>query len=242
MIEVINLSKSFGNRKVLHGLNFKGEAGEIIALTGKNGAGKSTFLRILACLSHADGGTISFNGAAVSTDSTEFRKKIGVVLHAPMLYLNLTAEENLRFFCRLYAVEKPESRILQALENVALTSRAEDLVRTFSRGMQQRLSIARALLHDPEVLLMDEPYTGLDQDSSQRLDELLQKNAAQGKLILLATHDIEKSLSITSRLDILHQGKIEFSCPSNQCDSDQFIARFQEITSRASKPVNRIAP
>ena len=169
-IEARHLVKNFGSRRVLRGLDLVVNPGEIVALIGMNGAGKTTLMRILSTLSNPDAGRLLLNGIPVRENAVEVRRQIGAVLHAPMLYSNLTAAENLRFYCKLFDLKDADERIRASLETVNLAARGSDLVRTYSRGMQQRLAIARALIHQPRVLFMDEPYTGLDQASAERLD------------------------------------------------------------------------
>jgi len=214
MIQARNLTKSYGNRKVLRGLSLNVASGEIVSLIGSNGAGKTTLLRILANLTRADAGSVNLKALSVRDHPEEYRRQLGVLLHAPMLYGNLSARENLRFF----------------LDLVNLRSRADDLVRTFSRGMQQRLSIARALLHDPSCLLLDEPYTGLDPDSARMFETLVLESAAGGKTILLATHDLENACRISTRVDLLHQGKIAFSQPRNELTASELNRLYHDFT------------
>ena len=156
MIEVKHLVKRFGLKTVLHGLDFKVEQGEFVALLGPNGAGKTTFLRILSSLSRPSMGLIKVAGFSLPAQASAVRRRLGVVSHLPLLYGDLTAEENLRFFGKMYDVPALEARILELLDKVDLIDRRQDRARTFSRGMQQRLAIARALLHDPAVVLLDE--------------------------------------------------------------------------------------
>lgn len=238
MIKAVNLTKSFGSRKVLRGLSINIEPGEIVSLIGMNGAGKTTLVRILADLTRADTGLVHSDQLSSRSDPITYRRQIGVVLHAPMLYINLTGRENLRFFSRLYQVEPAEKHIDQVLEIVNLLPRANDLVRTYSRGMLQRLSIARALLHDPAFLLMDEPYTGLDQDSAAILESLLGYTAAKGKMVLLATHDLDKACRSSTRIDLLHQGKIAFSQPRNELTPEGLANLYREVT--GAQPVKHI--
>lgn len=238
MIRAVNLTKSFGSRKVLRGLSLNIEPGEIVSLIGMNGAGKTTLVRILADLTRSDIGMIHSDSLTSRSDPIAYRRQIGVVLHAPMLYGNLSARENLHFFSRLYRVEQPENRIDQVLETVSLLSRANDLVRTYSRGMQQRLSIARALLHDPAFLLMDEPYTGLDQDSAVILETLMIEAAARGKMVLLATHDLDKACRSSTRIDLLHQGRISFSHPRTMLTPESLSNLYREVT--GSLPVKHM--
>lgn len=230
MLQAVNLYKSFGNRRVLQGLNLTMEPGEIVALIGVNGAGKSTLLRILSTLSRPEAGRVCLNGMPVDRDPVHSRRQIGVVLHAPMVYGSLTGRENLRFFCRAFALVDSDQRISHVLEEVNLTPRADDLVRAYSRGMQQRLSIARALLHDPEFLLMDEPLTGLDDDSVLRLRAFLKFAAQQGKSILFATHDLEHACGFASRVDILHQGTIRDSRSVEKLTPEKLREHFRKVT------------
>src|SRR5574342_1006577 len=178
MITVKKLVKRFGLKPVLRGMDFEVQPGEFVALLGPNGAGKTTFLRILASLSRPTLGEVSIAGYHLPTQAAQVRARLGVVSHLPLLYGDLTAEENLRFYGRMYGITNQEARITEVLEMVGLANRRRDLVRTFSRGMQQRLAIGRAILHDPEVVLFDEPHTGLDQDASNMLDGVLREVAA----------------------------------------------------------------
>jgi heme exporter protein A len=173
MIELRKLTKSFGSKYALRGVNLRVMPGESLVIFGPNGAGKSTLIRILSSLSRPTSGTVHIGGLDLATHADGIRRHLGVVSHAPLLYDNLTAEENLRFFAGLYGMSQPEPRITLLLTQVGLTTRRGDLVRTFSRGMVQRLAIARALLHDPQVLLLDEPDTGLDPQAAEMLHDLL---------------------------------------------------------------------
>ncbi|MGC8825601.1 MAG: heme ABC exporter ATP-binding protein CcmA, partial [Anaerolineae bacterium] len=178
-VEARGISKAFGRYRVLRGVDLRIEQGEFLALLGPNGAGKTTFLRILATLSRPTEGRAWINGQPLDGDTRRVRQQIGLVSHQTFLYGDLTAEENLRFYGRLYRVPALEDRIAELLERVGLYERRHDPVRTFSRGMQQRLSIARAVLHDPPVLLLDEPDTGLDQQAARMLRELLSLMGAE---------------------------------------------------------------
>ena len=211
MIHVHKLVKRFGTKTVLRGVEFHAEKGEFVALIGPNGAGKTTFLRILATLSRPSMGTIRVAGFSLPNEAASVRRMLGVVSHQPLLYGDLTAEENLRFYGRMYGIDSLEARIRDALEMVGLYPRRRDLVRAYSRGMQQRLAIGRAILHAPEVILFDEPYTGLDQDASAMLDEALRAVAAQGRTIVLTSHDLARAESLATRFDVLSRGVIAAS-------------------------------
>src|SRR5688572_26592069 len=194
LIETRALVKAYGLVPVLRKLDLAIEKGAFVALLGPNGSGKSTLIRLLAGLSRPTSGTILIGGWELPREAAAVRAQIGLVSHKALLYENLTARENLTFFSRLYNLSNRDTaaRIPELLNRVGLGKRGDDLVRTYSRGMQQRLSIARALLHQPHVLLMDEPYTGLDQDASLILDELLIRAHQDGHTILMATHQLDR--------------------------------------------------
>jgi heme exporter protein A len=211
MIEVKKLVKRFGLKTILRGLDFSVDSGEFIALLGPNGAGKTTFLRILATLSRPSLGVVKIAGHHLPHEAAQVRAKLGVVSHMPLLYPDLTAEENLQFYARMYGIDEMEARITEVLGMVGLEHRRKDLVRTFSRGMQQRLAIGRAVIHDPEVMLFDEPYTGLDQDASEMLDEVLRSVAAEGRTVVMTSHDLARAEDLATRFDILSRGVIAAS-------------------------------
>lgn len=208
MITVKKLVKRFGLKTVLRGVDFNVQPGEFVALLGPNGAGKTTFLRILASLSRASLGEVQIAGYRLPLEAAQVRARLGVVSHLPLLYGDLTAEENLRFYARMYSIPNIERRVTEVLEMVGLESRRRDLVRTFSRGMQQRLAIGRAVLHDPDVVLFDEPYTGLDQDASTMLDDVLKTVAAKGRTVIMTSHDLARAEDLATRFDILSRGVI----------------------------------
>jgi heme exporter protein A len=208
MIQVRKLVKRFGLKTVLQGMDFDVQPGEFVALLGPNGAGKTTFLRILASLSRPSFGEVRVAGYRLPQEAAAVRARMGVVSHLPLLYGDLTAEENLRFYGRMYGVPNLDARLTEVLEMVGLEARRHDLVRTFSRGMQQRLAIGRAVLHDPEVVLFDEPYTGLDQDASAMLDEVLRTVAARGRTVVMTSHDLARAEDLATRFDVLSRGTI----------------------------------
>jgi heme exporter protein A len=211
MIEVKKLVKRFGLKTVLRGVDFTVQPGEFVALLGPNGAGKTTFLRILASLSRPSMGVVDIAGYSLPKQAAAVRARLGVVSHLPLVYDDLTAEENLTFYGRMYGIENANVRITEVLEMVGLEARRRDLVRTFSRGMQQRLAIGRAVLHDPDVVLFDEPYTGLDQDASSMLDDVLQTVAGQGRTVVMTSHDLARAENLATRFDILSRGVIAAS-------------------------------
>ena len=230
MIEVRRLVKTFGLKPVLRGLDFRADPGEFVALLGPNGAGKTTMLRILATLSRPTLGEVRVAGYTLPGQASAVRRLLGVVSHQPLLYGDLTAEENLRFYARMYGLSDGAGRARQALESVGLTARGRDLVRQFSRGMQQRLAIGRALLHDPQVMLLDEPYTGLDQDASAMLDELLRHVAAGGRTVVMTSHDLPRAADLATRIDVLSRGVIAASVPQTQITSAGLIDLYRQVT------------
>jgi heme exporter protein A len=228
MIHVRKLVKRFGLKTVLRGLDFEVAEGEFVALLGPNGAGKTTFLRILASLSRPSLGEINIAGYALPSQAGAVRQRLGVVSHQPLLYGDLTADENLRFFARMYAIQQADRRISEVLDLVGLTARRRDLVRTYSRGMQQRLAIGRAVLHDPEVMLFDEPHTGLDQDACNMLDTVLQEVAARGRTVVMTSHDLARVSVLASRFDVLSRGVVTATIQRSQIAADDVLAFYRQ--------------
>ena len=228
MITVKKLVKRFGLKTVLRGVDFEVQPGEFVALLGPNGAGKTTFLRILASLSRPSVGHVTIAGYQLPNQAAQVRARLGVVSHLPLLYGDLTAEENLSFYARMYNIANPQSRITEVLDMVGLENRRRDLVRTFSRGMQQRLAIGRAVLHDPDVVLFDEPYTGLDQDASTMLDEVLKTVAAKGRTVVMTSHDLARAEDLATRFDILSRGVISASASRKDLKKTNLLAFYKQ--------------
>jgi len=234
MIEVRHLIKRFGVKVVLRNLEFSVAPGEFVALLGPNGAGKTTFLRILASLSRPSYGEVRIAGYQLPHQAAEVRRQLGVVSHLPLLYGDLSAEENLRFYGKMYSVPGLDARITQVLELVGLAARRRDLVRTFSRGMQQRLTIGRAVLHNPSVLLMDEPHTGLDQDACEMLDGVLREVAGQGHTIVMTSHDLARAAGLASRFDVLTRGAVQASAQRADLQEDGLLAFYRRALEDAA--------
>ena len=228
MITVKKLVKRFGLKTILRGVDFEVQPGEFVALLGPNGAGKTTFLRILSSLSRPSLGDVMIAGYKLPHEAAQVRARLGVVSHLPLLYGDLTADENLRFYGRMYNVPDLELRITEVLEMVGLQARRRDLVRTFSRGMQQRLAIGRAVLHDPDVVLFDEPYTGLDQDASSMLDEVLKTVAAKGRTVVMTSHDLARAEDLATRFDILSRGVISASASRKELKKTNLLAFYKQ--------------
>ncbi len=235
IIEVHHLVKRFGPKVVLRNLEFQVAQGEFVALLGPNGAGKTTFLRILASLSRASLGELWIAGYALPQQASAVRKRLGVVSHQPLLYGDLSAEENLRFYGRMYGVQDLTNRIGEVLDLVGLGGRRRDLVRTFSRGMQQRLAIGRAILHDPEVLLLDEPHTGLDQDACDMLDHVLQQVAVRGRTVVMTSHDLTRIEDLATRFDVLSRGQIQASIDRKSLPRDGLLAFYRRSLEQNSQ-------
>lgn len=226
MIQVKRLVKRFGPLTVLKELDFEVRSGEFVALLGPNGAGKTTLLRILSSLSKPNSGLVQVASYRLPEGAVAVRAQLGVVSHQTLLYGDLTAEENLSFFARLYGVEK--SRIGDVLDLVGLSRRKSDLVRVFSRGMQQRLAIGRAILHNPRILLLDEPHTGLDQEAGEILDNLLREIALEGRTVVMTSHDLIRAAELSSRMDILSKGKIKASTETKGLGSAELVSFYRE--------------
>lgn len=229
MIKVRKLVKRFGLKTVLRGMDFTVESGEFVALIGPNGSGKTTFLRILASLARPSLGVVTVAGFQLPKQAADVRRRLGVVSHQPLLYVDLTAAENMIFYGRMYNLANLDDRIDEVLEMVGLTNRRNDLVRTYSRGMQQRLAIGRAVLHDPSVMLFDEPYTGLDQDASAMLDEVLRTVAARGRTVVMTSHDLARTEDLATRFDVLSRGKIAASATHKDFGSGNLLSFYKDV-------------
>jgi heme exporter protein A len=207
-LTVLDVSRHFGRRKALSRITLRCQAGEILGLLGHNGAGKSTLLAILATLLQPSLGTVQYGGRRAAELGAGLRARLGLLGHDLFLYPELTARENLEFFARLYAVPGPAARVAEGLELAGLAGRADDQVLAFSRGMRQRLALERALLHRPRLLLLDEPFTGLDAASAQALAARLLSLRAEGTLVVVATHDLDVADGLLTRVVYLKNGRV----------------------------------
>jgi heme exporter protein A len=220
------LSKWFDERPVLQDIDLRLPTGRMFALLGANGAGKSTLLKILATLMPPTAGELQLLGQRAAGDVAAIRSRIGTIAHQPMLYRDLSARENLAFFGNLYGISKPAARIAELLDMVGLPDRADDPVKTLSRGMTQRIAIARALMHDPQLLLADEPFDGLDAPSSQALEELLRRLRAQGRTLIVSNHDIPQSLRLADHVIVLKGGRIVLNTLAAGLDPADVLERM----------------
>lgn len=212
-LELRDVSKYFGDFAALKKLRFRVAPGESVFVYGPNGAGKTTLLRTLATLAKPSQGQVFFGEQDLHLDPTEAKSAIGFVSHATFLYGDLTGRENLRFTGKLFGLRDLERRIDAALDLFAVRDRAEAPVRELSRGLQQRVSLARAFLHNPDFLLLDEPFTGLDAVSAENLRALLAQLPGQGKAVVFSTHDFAQGASIAGRLVAMEQGCVRYDGP-----------------------------
>ncbi len=225
-LEVRELSRTFGARKALDKVTFDLPKGAFLSIFGPNGAGKSTLLKVLATLTSPSKGSAGVLGLDVVKDAVALREKMGLISHNPLLYPDLSAEENLQFFAEIYCLPDPEQRIRELLVAVELDHRRLDLVRTFSRGMLQRLSIARALLHSPEIIFLDEPYSGLDPHAMDILDSLIAQVREQHTFVMVS-HDLTKGLELCSHALILAKGAVVLYDERGNIDADEFAATYR---------------
>lgn len=222
-IEARGLVKQFGGRRALDGLDLELPQGGFLSIFGPNGAGKTTLLRELALLARPTGGELRILGVDALEEPDVLRSRIGLISHKSMLYGDLTARENLAFFASLYGLEGPEAgaRIDELLRLVELDHRANDCARTFSRGMQQRLSIARALFNDPELVLLDEPYSGLDPHAAELFDRLIAR-VRDGRTFVMVSHDLEKGFDLCTRALIMARGRAVVCAETAKIDRAAF--------------------
>jgi len=232
MIQVRGLVKNFGNTVALGGVDLDVADGEFLAVVGPNGAGKTTLIRVLATLSRPTAGEVRIAGLDPARDAVAIRRRIGMASHQPLLYGDLSAIENLIFYGRMYDVPDLSHRIEELLDLVGLAERENDAVRTFSRGMQQRLAIARAILHDPPLLLLDEPFADLDQQATDMLGRVLEGVGASGaRTVVMTTHDLERGLAMGDRLAILARGRIVYQARRDELDVDHLHDTYRRVTS-----------
>jgi len=232
VIAVTGLTKTFGNLYALRNLSFSLNKGEFLTIFGPNGAGKTTLIRILSTITKASSGEIKIADLSFEDDSEKIRRQIGVIAHQTFLYENLTAEENLRFYGKLYDVVNLSQKIEAILSEVGLELRKKDFVRTFSRGMQQRLAIARAMLHEPSILLLDEPYTGLDQHASGMLTNWLNRLRSSEQTIIMVTHDLKQGIELADRIAILVNGQLVSNQEQREIDVKKFRQTYYDLVEK----------
>ena len=226
-IETKKLTKVFGDRKALDKVSIEVPEGAFLSIFGPNGAGKTTLVRTLATLSRATSGTALVAGFDAREEPDKVREHIGLISHNPMLYPDLTAMENLMFTAQLYGVVNAEERVRELLRAVELDHRRFDVVRTFSRGMTQRLSIARALMNDPDVVFLDEPYAGLDPHAVEIFDGLIEQ-LRDGRTFIMVSHDLQKGFDVCTHALVLARGRVVSYAPKEDIDFEQFRQLYRE--------------
>jgi len=222
------LERAFGALRALRGVSLEVAAGETLAVAGPNGAGKTTLLRILAGLMRPSAGTVRVAGSPVTAADAASRRPIGLVSHQSLLYDDLTLLENLTFAARLHRIADPRAAARRALDDAGLAERGDALPRLLSRGMLQRAAIARAILHDPAVLLLDEPFTGLDAASAARFRDLLAERAAAGRAVVIVTHHLAEAWDIATRVAVLVAGRWALDEPRTG-EVSAFLPRYAAL-------------
>jgi len=231
VIALEGLERRFGDRPALRGISVTVGEGQTLAVFGSNGAGKTTLLRVLATLARPSSGTVCICGVDAVADPVAARRHVGVVLAATFLYDELTGAENLAHYARLYGVRAAEQRAVQLAEMLGLHGRLHDRVGTYSRGMAQRLSIARALLHRPDVLLLDEPDAALDPAATAELRRLLRGDGAPTRAIVLTSHDLHLALDVADDVAILVDGRFAFAAPTSTSTPEALRRAYESVGS-----------
>lgn len=236
IVESTGVTKKFGFKTVLKGLDLRLEPGDFLALFGPNGAGKTTFIQILCSLMHPSSGKVRIAGFDPRSDREALCQVVGVVSHHTFLYGNLSAFENLKFYGLMYGVADLEEKINKLIGLVGLADYLDDKVHTFSRGMQQRLSLARAMIHNPLVLFLDEPYTGLDQHGADELKQLLIEFRNQGKTVIMTSHNLNRGLELCTRVAILRSGRKVYDQEISEKIKDEFKSIYFKHTAKKPLP------
>jgi len=238
-IQATGLTKKFATFRALAGLDLQVADGESVALFGPNGAGKTTLIRILTLGLKPTTGELRLAGLSPRTHDRAIRGRMGVISHQSFLYDDLTARQNLEFYAAIYGVEQPRQRAAELLEMVGLSHRADDAVGTFSRGMQQRVALARSLVHDPEIIFLDEPFSGLDPHAAGMLRRTLERLRRQRRTVFMVTHNLTQGLELSDRWLILDRGRLIDEGISAETDAAAFeTAYFERIARRSA----RVAP
>lgn len=226
---VKDIRKVFGVLQALSGISFELNAGDFLTIFGPNGAGKTTLIKILAGLTRPTSGVAKVAGYDVAEGDPRLRRELGVIGHASCLYADLSALENLIFYANMYCLENPRERAVQAIEEVGLQERMHDRIRTFSRGMQQRVSIARAVIHDPSILFLDEPFTGLDPHGSNELKKYLHSLHTHKRTIIMTTHDLPCGLEMSDKIAVQVRGRFALFEKIDKLDKGRFEELYFEI-------------
>ena len=228
VVEADSIARAFGARRAVDGVTLRVQSGETLALFGPNGAGKTTLLRLLGGLLKPSGGSAKVGGEKVPGGAA-VRRQIGLISHRTLLYDALTARENVEFFAKLYGVQSPRDAAARSLERMRIADRANTPVRALSRGMKQRVSIARATVHSPSVVLADEPFTGLDASGARALSDLLAGLRSSGAALVLVTHNIDEGLSLATHAAVMNRGKLVRSDSRSSIDDSSFAAEYRHL-------------
>ena len=229
LISLRKAGKIYGTVTALKKIDLDIYKGQSITIFGSNGAGKSTLLKILSMQTRLTSGTLLYNGVESRKLADVYRANFGVISHQPFVYESLSAVENLEFYGSLYNVSNVRQKAESLLKQLDLSSRRNDAIRTYSRGMLQRISIARALIHSPEIIFLDEPYTGLDSLAGNKLSNLLKEQLSHNKTILMVTHDIHTGLDLASNVIIMKSGKIVFNKLKSEIDTASFEQMYLDV-------------
>ncbi len=228
MLEARGIIREFGALRAVDGVDFELSSGEHLVVFGPNGAGKTTLLRVLSGGLRPTEGEVFIAGKPLLGGDRDWLRRIGVLSHQSFLYGHLTAAENLRFYGRLFGLPELEPRVAERLEGVGLKARADSPVRTFSRGMRQRLALARTLLHDPQIVLLDEPYTGLDAHAAALLREVLASLKDGRRTVVLVTHNLSQGLELADRVAIQVAGRFAYLADRREVDAGSFETFYRE--------------
>jgi ABC-type multidrug transport system ATPase subunit len=230
-IEVEGLVKSFGSSRALSGVDIRVKKGDRLTIFGPNGAGKTTLIKLLSTLAKPSGGSARVEGLDISSEPVNVRRRLGVVTHPTFLYNDLTVFENLRFYGKMYRVPNLELRISEVISQVQLDARIYDRVGTLSHGMQKRAAIARAVLHSPSVLLLDEPESGLDPAAAVMMRGILEALDSGDRTVVMTTHNIERGLELADQVAILREGRVVYQEAKKDIDTETFSEIYERYTS-----------
>ena len=219
-VQTRGLTKAFGRTSVLRGVDLDVPQGTVLSLLGPNGSGKTTLIRVLATLTKPDAGELRICGVGLGRQGARLRRVIGVVGHDPLLYDDLTARENLRFVCRMFDLDHADERVEEVTDLVGMTADLDRKIGTMSHGMKKRFSIARALLNDPRVLLLDEPETGLDQEALTLLDAVISGRVNPARTVIMATHNLERAVALGDTMAVLAGGRVAYHESVDSTDTD----------------------
>jgi heme exporter protein A len=227
IVEVAELARAFGPRRAVAGVTFSLAPGECLALFGPNGAGKTTLLRVLAGLLKPTSGSARVAGIQLPGGPLA-RSRVGLISHHTMLYEALSPRENVSFAARLYGIRDARARVEDSLQRMSMLERADAPIRSLSRGMQQRVSIARAMVHSPQLVLADEPYSGLDESGARALTALLQELRAAGTAIIIVTHNLVEGLSLATSAAVMQRGKFVRYDAAHSIDARSYATTYRE--------------